>query len=202
MPTPILASPDGTAFADVSWFWDSPSIRIRSLLEDGSLVETLRLWDHSPGLPQALQSFRQNLELYREMTRASTPDRGRSIQVVPDAGPAEMWQAHQRHLTWMSGRRGSAPIGHDSMKQVLALTESAFDHENRVATSTHNLFLATLVAYILTALVLGIFVGVSYGTVPMLATGAVAVLGYVPIARWVLTRLRYLPESLRPRFTR
>ncbi|HSJ36304.1 MAG TPA: hypothetical protein VLB85_14750 [Acidimicrobiia bacterium] len=167
MPTPILASPDGTAFADVSWFWDSPSIRIRSLLEDGSLVETLRLWDHSPGLPQALQSFRQNLELYREMTRASTPDRGRSIQVVPDAGPAEMWQAHQRHLT-----------------------------------STHNLFLATLVAYILTALVLGIFVGVSYGTVPMLATGAVAVLGYVPIARWVLTRLRYLPESLRPRFTR
>lgn len=49
---------------------------------------------------------------------------------------------------------------------------------------------------------LAVFVGVSYGKVPMLATGAVVALGYVPLARWVLTRLRYLPESLRPRFTR
>lgn len=142
------------------------------------------------------------MEFYREMTRASTPDRGRSIQVVPEAGPAEMWRAHQRHLTWMSGRRGSRPIRHDSMEQVLALTESAFDHDYRVAARTRTLMLASFVLYSLAVAMLLFLTALSYGLVPLIVVCGMTLLGYYLLARWAAARLRYLPESLRPRFTR
>jgi hypothetical protein len=202
IPTPVLTSPDATAFVEVSWFWESPSIRIRSLLEDGSLVETLRLWDHPPGLPRLLQTPWQDMDLYREMTRASTPDGGRSIQVVPDAGPSEMWQAHQRHLGWLSGRRGSGPIRHDSMEQVISLTRMAFEHDYRLASRARNLMLAGLALYSLAAAIVVFPIGRSYGLVPCIAAGGAALLGYYLLARWAVTRLHRLPESLRPAFSR
>lgn len=200
IPAPILASPDGTAFAEVSWFWESPSIRIRSLLEDGSLVETVRLWDHTLDLPQARASG-QNFDRYREMTRSSSPDRGRSIEAVADAGPAEMWQAHQRHLSWVAGRRNARPIRHASTDQAIAVTRAAFEHDYRVVARTRNLMLASFAAYSL-AVIPVIFTARFYGLLPLVAVGAIALLGYLPLARWAATRLRYLPESLRPAFTR
>lgn len=201
IPAPILASPDGTAFAEVSWFWESPSIRIRSLLDDASLVETVRLWDHTPGLPRPVRPSPQGLDLYREMTRSSSPDRGRSIEVVADAGPAEMWQAHLRHLSWVARRRDAQPIRHDSIDQAIALTRTAFEHDYRVVARTRNLMLASFAAYSL-AVVLLIFTARFYGLLALVAVGAIGLLGYLPLSRWVTTRLRHLPESLRPPFTR
>jgi hypothetical protein len=48
VPTVVLVAPDGSAFADVDWFWGGPSVRIRTLTTDGRLVSTHRAWEYMP----------------------------------------------------------------------------------------------------------------------------------------------------------
>ena len=54
IPETVLAAPDASAFLGVDWFYGQPSVRLRSLLVDGRLVETQRAWDRMPDHPLAL----------------------------------------------------------------------------------------------------------------------------------------------------
>ncbi len=52
----LMGRTTGTSFVDISeWFFDSPAVRIRTILGDGSLVETWRRFDHPPVLPLSHQ---------------------------------------------------------------------------------------------------------------------------------------------------
>ena len=53
----MLAAPDASAFVGVDWFYGMPSVRLRSLLADGRLVETQRAWDRMPSQPLALAPY-------------------------------------------------------------------------------------------------------------------------------------------------
>jgi len=53
-PTVVLGAADGSAFADVDWFWGRPSVRIRTLTTDGRLVATHRAWAQMPARHRAL----------------------------------------------------------------------------------------------------------------------------------------------------
>lgn len=44
-PVPVLVTPDRETAVEISEFVDGPSLRLRTLLENGVLVETLRRWD-------------------------------------------------------------------------------------------------------------------------------------------------------------
>ena len=131
-PTPILASPDREAFVEISeWFYGTPVIRLQTVLGDGSLVETLRRWDHglqpTVGLPRHASFSRPIAE---EMMQSHAPARGRSVRIADGDSAAEIWEAHLGHLAGASAHRPDAsPARHDSIPSFIALHAAAHDHD-------------------------------------------------------------------------
>lgn len=193
VPTVVLAAPDGSAFADVDWFWGGPSVRIRTLTTDGRLVSTHRAWEYMPAWPTSLRSAARFRRLAQEERLSAA--RGRSLEVVVDADASELWQRHGAHLA----RQGATPEPHDSLAGYIRLAERALEHEQRSAERARPAAataLVMLVVLFLTIVPLLVPAARSpWGVVGLLVGCAVLVWAARPVAVWV----RYV-RWIRPRF--
>jgi len=108
-PTVVLGAADGSAFADVDWFWGRPSVRIRTLTTDGRLVATHRAWAQMPAWPASLRNAARYRSLAQEQRLSSA--RGRSLEVVADADAATLWERHRALLA----RLKAVPEPHDTL---------------------------------------------------------------------------------------
>lgn len=215
VPTPVLRSPDRTAFAEVSWFFGSPSVRIRTRLQDGSMAETLRRWDRPPPVVPAMAEFWKAVDTDREMTKAHNPRGGRSILVVPDATPPVLWDRHRRHVWEYAAARSTEPMPHEDLDDHLAMSRAGFEHAAENERTTAGWWLPVLYAYttiwVLVVAALAVFgfralfveddlptflrlVGTAVGL------GAVLTLTGHRVGRLVVSRLRSTPIRLRPTF--
>lgn len=194
VPTVVLAAPDGSAFADVDWFWGGPSVRIRTLSTDGRLVSTHRGWEHMPAWPPRFRALLRYRSLTGEQRLAAA--RGRNLELVPDADAATLWDRHRAGLV----RLAVTPEPHDSLAGYIRLAERAYDHESRCsdrarpATVVAVLLLMALLLTLVPALVAG--ARSSWGLVGLvLVTVALVWLAAKPLAVW----MRYV-RWIRPRF--
>lgn len=165
VPTVVLVAPDGSAFADVDWFWGGPSVRIRTLATDGRLISTHRAWEHMPSWPSALQSTRRYASLKQEQRLSAA--RGRSLKVVAEGDAATLWEAHRAHL----GRLKAVPEPHDTLAGYIRLAERAFEHEERIADRSRTATFAALILLLAAFLIL----------VPLLVPQARTVWGFVAV---------------------
>jgi hypothetical protein len=194
VPTVVLAAADGSAFADVDWFWSGPSVRIRTLTTDGRLVATHRAWAQMPAWPASLRKAARYRSLAQEQRLSAA--RGRSLEVVSGADAATLWERHRAHLA----RLRAVPEPHDTLAVYIRLAERGFEHEERSADRSRT---ATFVAL---PLVLTVFLAVVPLLVPQARTvwGFVAVLLLAALLAFVVARplvawVRYL-RWIRPRF--
>ena len=131
VPTPVLRSPGGDAFVDVSWFWDGPSVRLRTRLLDGSLAETLLRWVRQPEPRPGAATLGQRLlgDTDARMTLGNDPAGGRSIRVIPDPSPAALAAEHERHVREYAAARQARPARHEELHQWMSIAEEAYAAE-------------------------------------------------------------------------
>jgi hypothetical protein len=128
-----LRSPEGTTWVLVSWFWDSPQVRMLSLTEAGSLVQTEREWENVPPWPRQLARGHRHLVVREEMMRASVPDKGRSIAVVPGADACRMVEAHEAHVAAYEDLYGSPRVPVGGLPELMRVSDHAMGHAVRAA---------------------------------------------------------------------
>jgi hypothetical protein len=129
VPALALISPDRNTVVLVDWWWDLPEVRMRSVLADGSLVETWRAWERMPVLPRRLERAR-GLVASAEQRLLSAPRGGRSIDVCAGSA-AEQWAMHQGRQRDWAAFRGSAVLPLATIADVLALGERVLTHDRR-----------------------------------------------------------------------
>ncbi|WP_207555859.1 hypothetical protein [Intrasporangium flavum] len=156
----VLTSPDGQADAFVSWFWSQPAVRLSSVLADGTLVETSRLWTRKPPWPRVLRSGWAGMDVRRELERSSVPTRGRSVRAVEcgdladPAAAAALADAHRAHVV----ERGSPSTQFASIADAIALRRRAFEHDVRVR---QRVVRAVSGLFVLAAVTLGVVSGLA-----------------------------------------
>ena len=158
-PEPILVTEDGTVTAEVGDWLGGASLRVRTLMADGSLVETKLRWPVFPPWPKRLQRGRHLTDLETEMTRHAA--RGRSI-VVADGTAAEVLARHGEHVAAVERERTTVAVSLTSMDDVADIANAAFSHAQQVETA--GMLLVGLMYVLtgvlsLTAVVLGLWIG-------------------------------------------
>ena len=115
----VLAAPDGTAFAVVDAVAGEPLVRMRSLLDDASLLDTV-------GLRPSAQPdiWRRVVDTALLSSQASK----RELHLGEDSDPAAVWQAHQWHLR-SAAEDGRRPLPHEDLDQAVRLWQWALDHD-------------------------------------------------------------------------
>jgi hypothetical protein len=199
----ILASPDREVCAFVSWFWEEPAVRLASVLADGTLVETSRLWTRRPPWPRAMRSGWAGMDLREEVERSSVPGRGRSVRAVKTADLAEctavsaLVDAHRAHVEEFR----SACVPFASIGDAIALRDKAFAHDLRV----RNRAVVVLAALLLpSAVVLGVLTGATplarnTSLLALLVEAGVLLVAVTLAQGWMLRTLSYV-RWIRPSY--
>ncbi|MFC6242877.1 hypothetical protein ACFP55_15915 [Knoellia sp. GCM10027112] len=139
-PAPVLATPDGTTLVEISDMHGAPSVRARSVLADGTLVETLLRWPEVPPWPRRMQKARGLADVEVEMTRQAA--RGRVTKVV-EGGPVEVLVSHFASVADVEEDRGTEAVELTTMDEVVAVWNAALLHGQQVERA--NLMLTGLV---------------------------------------------------------
>lgn len=194
-PVPVLISPDSTVTVEVSELHGSPSVRMRTVLVNGALVETLRRWDAVPPWPTSLRRARRHVRLEEEMTRTSTLPGGRSVEIA-DGPPDQLLAAHAAHVARMVAHYAAEPYPLESMDDVVTMQNIALAHADAVEGRAVGILLGSSVAVGL--VVLGLVVLGFVRDLPVLwaVALAAAVASYLGFFR-ALVALRYSP-GIRP----
>ena len=200
IPTPMLWAPDGSAFVDVSWFWDSPSVRIRTELADGSVVETNRRWGNPPALPRQLAKYWKRFDIDRDMAKRSTPRSGRSIEIAATHDSAAQWRQHQRHVERYAASRGTSVATFDRFEQAIDMAQRLFRHDTAVERRTVGFWKPLILAYGIVGLLAIVALAVTAGRHTAALVGIVVALLTPLIVRVVISKVRVLPEAWRPPF--
>lgn len=116
----LLAAPDGSAYASVDTYGDAPMVRMRTVLEDGSLVETIGL------APEGRLRLRIPFDPYAWITFVNAADR--STRLIHDASAWILVPTHAEHLREVTERRGSRPVLHNDRGDALRLWKRAASH--------------------------------------------------------------------------
>jgi hypothetical protein len=124
-PAPVLATPDGTCLVEVSDMHGAPSVRARSVMTDGTLVETLLRWPTVPPWPRRLNRARALTTVDVEMTRQAA--RGRIVSVV-DTAPEEILLKHFAAVADTEREQGTSPLELTTMEEVLSVWNAALVH--------------------------------------------------------------------------
>lgn len=128
IPGTVLVAPDGDAYVDVDWFYDSPSIRFRTLLGDGTVVETQRAWDNDPAWPVRLHRAIKHRD--RRQEQLLEVAEGRDLAVAESRDVDGVWEEHRARVA----RAGRPVAVHpNDMAQVLPLWDRFLDHGMRCA---------------------------------------------------------------------
>lgn len=152
-----------TAFAVIGWFWGTPGIRLKTMLDSQTLVETEYAWNRDPVLQVGLRHIHLFMNRKREQTRNEAS--GRSIRIVHEPSPLELSEAHQRHVAEVSAARGCRPVTHTSMAQAVELLNQAMAHAFAVSRRI-GLIAGLLPVAVLFVLTAAIFVWWNLGAVP------------------------------------
>jgi len=200
VPTPILRAPDGSAFVDVSWFWDAPSVRIRTELADGAAVETNRRWENPPSLPKQLAKYWKRFDIGREMTKRSVPRAGRSIEIVATHDSAAHWRQHQEHVERYASRRGTTVAPVTDLERTSHLAQRLFRHDAAVERRTVGFWRPLLLAYGIVGIVIVALLATA-GERSEAIMGALVFAVLTPVVVYtVISKVRILPEAWRPPF--
>lgn len=124
VPTPILTPPGENAFVEVSWYFGSPSVRIRSHLDDGFLVDTLRRWDSPPW-------DRPGADIDKLMMKNHAPHLDRSTRVVATSDCGELWREHLDHLGQITSSRTAVPIEHVDLAGYITVATATVERDSR-----------------------------------------------------------------------
>jgi hypothetical protein len=119
----VLVAPDGSAFAGVDTFGEAAMLRLRTELDDASIVETVGVQQEGAIRPRRGDPF-------ASMTSAATEDH--SIRLVRDPSPAVVTAEHRYHVLAVVTERGAQPVRHSDRDQALRLATRAVDHVSRV----------------------------------------------------------------------
>jgi len=204
-PTTLLHSPDRDAFAELSgWFGDSPSLRFRSVLDDGSVVETVRQWERLPILNRELNEWGDQQSVKSRQTRGHSPSRGRSKRAIIEGDPGKLWEIHKTHLKEIEGRRGAKAIPHGSFDDWLKLSKMVFAHDTATARQasmmTPPLMGAIGIGFVAAMPLMLLFAGAKW-TIVVLVLAAWFTGAYLaPWVNWVSLRLtmRFPPDFVPP----
>jgi hypothetical protein len=181
IPGVVLVAPEGDAYVDVDWFYGSPSVRFRTLLDDGTVVETQRAWDSDPAWPVRLhRAIRHRVR--REEQLLDVAD-GRDLVIAASRDVEGVWEEHRARLA-TAGR--PAAVHRRDMGQLLPLWNRFLEHGMRCAVRASRVArLFTMVLPVLAAVVsvwltvtdhlLGAIVVVSLGVVLVLLTPRIAI---------------------------
>jgi hypothetical protein len=120
----VLVAPDGTSFAGVDTFGEARLLRLRTELDDGSVVETVGIDREGTLRPRfgqdPLASFRY----------VETPDH--SVHLIEDPSPDAVIAAHSDHVAAAAARRAAQPVRHEDRDHALRLASRHADHLSRV----------------------------------------------------------------------
>lgn len=126
-PSVVLAAPDHSAFVTVTWWWGMPDVRLRTLLSDGSVVETVRAWDHVPVVPRGYGRVYRDGDLRQEQLLTHAPAGGRRMALA-EGSSADLWSAHRQHVSATTTEPGTVAMDHDSMRDALVLSNRLARH--------------------------------------------------------------------------
>ncbi|HET7736231.1 MAG TPA: hypothetical protein VFK52_09675 [Nocardioidaceae bacterium] len=191
IPGVVLVAPDGDAYVDVDWFYESPSIRFRTLLEDGTVVETQRAWDNDPAWPVRLhRAVKYRIRREEQLLEAAD---GRDLAVAGSSDVGGVWEEHRARLA----RAESPPAAHSGdMGQLLPLWNRFLEHGMRCAVRASRVARIFTMALPLLAAVVSVWLT---ATDRLLAAIAVVLLGLVLVLLTprIAIRTRYV-RRLRP----
>jgi hypothetical protein len=114
----MLAAADAAAFVTVDTYGDAPLLRFRTVLTDGTLVETVSVT--SDGILRP----RPGLDPLEGFTVGDAP--GRSVVLLTDLSVAEVARAHRGRVRALAG--AAEPRDHASMADAVALWNDAARH--------------------------------------------------------------------------
>ncbi|HHO49940.1 MAG TPA: hypothetical protein ENK18_03490 [Deltaproteobacteria bacterium] len=196
-PAVVLISAEGATLADVSSFFGAPSVRMRTQLIGGTLVETLLRWDRLPALDPGILPQGHQESIDQQQTRGHMPHQGRSIHLIT-GDAATLWRAHLDHLQEVGGIPSGA-MG--SIEAYMAIAEAARAHDVAIQDRVHQLTLGivglTFVASVAVVAILLFGVG-SAGWA--LAAAMISSLGVGFLPRWASALALWLVRWIRPRF--
>ncbi len=123
----VLVAPDGTAFAGVDTFGDAPLLRLRTELDDGSVVETVATQREGALQPRKGDPF-------AGITQSTTADH--PIRLIEEPSADALITAHRAHTAAEAARRGAAPVRHTDRDHALRVATRAAEHATRVRART------------------------------------------------------------------
>jgi hypothetical protein len=129
-PAQVLASPDGTAFVLLAWFWSMPWAEVTTVLPDGGLVTTQADWGADPAWPRNVRRwYAATTDRRREQLLWAAPSR--SVRVV-DGDADRLWAVHRDHVREVAGRTDDVPP-HRDLASAVALHDAAQACRQRLA---------------------------------------------------------------------
>ncbi|GAA2739852.1 hypothetical protein GCM10009867_37600 [Pedococcus aerophilus] len=132
-PEPILVTPCATVAVEVSDWYGGASMRVRTLMADGALVETKLRWPCMPPWPRKMQRAVRLTTLETEMTRHAAS--GRSV-LVADGTPAQVLARHRDHVRRVERERTTVAVPLGSLDDVVDVANTAFKHAEQVETAS------------------------------------------------------------------
>lgn len=199
VPATVLRAPDGTAFVDIAWFWDSPSVRFRTELADGAVAETHRRWTFRPGLPLILEEHWTNFDIDADMMKRSTPGTGRSTVVIKTNSARDQWALHREHVAAYTTARSTTGLQHRELNHYIYMSERLFAHDAAVERRMAGLWKPLILSYGVVGLLIVLGTFLLGFEVPAILLAILFAIATMPVVRLVL-RTRILPVRLRPPF--
>lgn len=191
VPGQVLAAPDATAYAHLSWLWDCRFAVLTTVLADGSLVQTAAEWGSAPLVPDALARHQDSLDRITEQLTMTTDPHAR---VVP--GPlVDVWEAHRSRLP----RPAVGVPAHSALEDFVAVYVAESRSRGRWGLRMQVVAMLIAVAVVLVPyLAAGLVLGAQPWWVDvLLLAGAVVAAWMVFVPVWLRSR-RW--RALRPAF--
>ena len=111
-PGQVFASADATAFAQLAWLWDCRYACFSTVLDDGTIVQTMTEWGIDPEWPGLLARFQGLTDRHTEQLALATDRDAQVVDGIPDA-----WATHQRRVV-----AAGAPVPrHDELADFVRL---------------------------------------------------------------------------------
>jgi hypothetical protein len=120
----VLVAPDGTSFAGVDTVGEARMLRLRTELDDGSVVETVGI--EREGVLQP----RFGRDPLAAFSYVLTPDH--SVRLLEDPSPDAVIVEHDDHVAVAAARREAQPVRHADRDHALRLATMHADHMSRV----------------------------------------------------------------------
>ncbi len=135
--TEITASQDETAFAELERFFDDQLIELRTILEDGAIIETTTKPMGRPQRRDPIKGLRDIFEsalLQRFMNwvrgdrvflwaTEHHPRAGYYLELVDNSSAERLWHRHRQRVAAIAESRGTSIPSQNSMRLYLAICE-------------------------------------------------------------------------------